>query len=334
MAPKRILAVGVGEDRGADEAVIGTAKRSKGLKNMKVRPYVQGLIQGLDALGYRLGDDYVIRYRQREAANLNAATFQLGGGGGAYVILCMSTNVVRAAANAYAPGTNQPIVGVVSEPSVERAGTLAQPGAVFDTLANVCGISAQRVQTADACYERFLRAVPTLRTIYVLHQPNYGPSDRALAKVQAMVTQPQNLITVAVTSYANLKPALDTLPVQDPDSATNLGVLVLPIDVCLGHAQEVIDFVHKVKGMPTFFPIPDWVKPDATGAFGAYGLSQRQSGVLMAERVQAIWNNAVAVPGGGFARWRDAPLESFEFLISQAVAEDQNIQLDKSIPRI
>jgi hypothetical protein len=170
--------------------------------------------------------------------------------------------------------------------------------------------------------------------VHVLHQPNYGPSERALVKVQGVVTQPQSLDVVPVTSYANLKQSLDALPAQDPDSATNHGVLVLPIDVCLGHAQEVIDFIQKVKGMPAFFPIPDWVRPDATGAFGAYGLSQRQCGVLMAERVQAIWNNGGAVPGGAFARWKDAPLDAFEFLVSQAVSEDQNIVLDKSIPRI
>jgi hypothetical protein len=328
MAPKRILAVGVGEDRGNEETLIGHAKRAKGLKNMKVRPYVDGLIQGLDAFGHRLGDDYVIRFRQKEAANLNAATFQLGGA--PYVILCMSTNVVRAAADAYAPATNRPIVGVVSEPDYERN----TAGAVFDTLTNVCGISAQRVQTADACYERFLRAIDTLRTVHVLHKAGYGPSERALAKVQAVVTQPQNLNVVPVTTYANLMGDLNALPQQDPDSATDHGVFVLPIDVCLGHAQEVIDFVQKVKGMPVFFPIPDWVKSDGTGAFGAYGLSQRRSGMLMAERVHAIWNNGDTVPGGGFARWISAPLASFDFRVSQAVAEDQNIKLDRSIPRI
>jgi hypothetical protein len=336
MAVKKIVAVGVAEDRGNDEAVIGSGKRSKGIKKMKVRPYIQGLIQGLDALGQRLGPDYVIHFRQREVANLNAATFaRPGGTGGApYVIFCMSTNVVRAAANVFPAASNQPIVGIVSEPSIERAGTPAAPGGIFDTLTNICGISAQRSQTSDACYERFLRAVPTLRTVHVLHMPNYGPSERALTLVRNAVAPPQQLDVVNLRDAAHLMQDLNPLPQQDPDSATNHGVLVLPIDVCLGHAQEIIDFVQQGKGMPAFFPVPDWVRSDASGAFGAYGLSQRQCGMLMAERVQAIWANNGTVPGGGFARWKTAPKEAFDFLVSAAVADDQNIQLDSSIPRV
>jgi hypothetical protein len=338
MPVKRIVAVGVAEDRGNQEAIIGSGKRSKGIKKMKVRPYIQGVIQGLDAFGQRLGlgKDYVIHFRQREVANLNAATFARPAGTGTdpYVIFCMSTNVVRAAANLFPPASNQPIVGIVSEPDIERAGTPAAPGAIFNTLTNICGISARRVQSAGRCYERFVRAVPTLRTVHVLHMPNYGPSERALVQVGNAVAYPQQLDVVNLRDAAHLIQDLNGLPEQDPDSATNHGVLVLPIDVCLGHAQEIIDFVQQEKGMPAFFPVPDWVRSDTSGAFGAYGLSQRQSGMLMAERVQAIWANNGTVPGGAFARWKTAPEEAFDFLVSAAVAEDQNIQLDSSIPRV
>src|SRR4051812_42859322 len=99
MPVPRILAVAVAENR-TDDLPIGSPKHAKGgILGMKVRPYVQGLIQRLEVKGWRLGHDYQIHFRQREVANLNAAAFARPGAGNAnYVIFCMSTNVARYAA--------------------------------------------------------------------------------------------------------------------------------------------------------------------------------------------------------------------------------------------
>jgi hypothetical protein len=330
MAAKMILAVAIADH--PDETRISSWKSLRGLRRMKIRPYLRGLVQGLDELNERLGEDYVIHFRQRDAANLNAAAFR-NPEGGPYVIVCMSTTVVKAAAAAFPPATAQPIVGVVSEPVQEQVATTA----------NLCGITARRVQTADNCFRRFVRAVPTLTEVKLLHKAGYGPSDRARDKVQAAANAMRNPISISdvpVTTAAALMTALQSLPQRDleaePPAPATVGVLVLPVDVCLGHAQEIIDYVQQDRGLPTFFPVPDWVRPDASGALGAYGLSQRRSGALMAQQVKEIWDAGDVVPNFATVndRWIPASRHEFEFLVSTAVADELNIRLKRNIPRV
>jgi ABC-type uncharacterized transport system substrate-binding protein len=324
---KRILAVAVAEH--SDEIEIKSWKGLKGLRGVRVRPYIRGLVQGLDEFNAQLGQDYVITFRQRDASNLAGAFTNPSAD--PMVVVCMSTTVVKAAASAFPPGTGQPIVGMVSEPTAEGVGTTA----------NTCGVNAKRSQSADNCFKRFMRTVPTLTEVRVLHKANYGPSVRALSNVTTAagnMNPPVTITPVTVTTAAQLKTELQNanLPQRDPDTQpATVGVQVLPVDVCLGNAQEIIDFVQGEKGLPVFFPVPDWVRPDATGALGAYGVPQRRCGMMMAEQVKAIWDNNNTVPNFAAVneRWIPAPKTAFEFLASGPVADELNIKLKANIPR-
>jgi hypothetical protein len=327
----KILAVAIAAKD--HELIINSQRDLKELRRAKVRPYLRGLVQNLRMRGKKLGTHYEIIFRQRENPG-TAGTFTVPAD--PTVILCMSTRVVSAAAAAFAPATNQPIVGIVSEPVTEG----------FDTPANtnICGVSARRVQTADACFERFYRTVPSLQEVKILVKTGYGPSNRALALVQAAAKKKfVATSTLDASTVANLETSLNGLAIRDPSVAPSIGVLVLPIDVCLGHAQDIIDLAQGEKRLPTFFPVTDWVKRDPSSALGGYGVPQRRCGELMAERVVAIWRNGNRVPPvttgappvpTGFVKWIEAADDDLEFSVSGEAAEDLNIDLDASIPRV
>ena len=337
MAVLRIIAVAVGADN--NEMTIKSRRDLRELKRLKVRPYLRGLVQGLQARGKKLRTDYTIEFRQRKPTAMNnAAAFGTPVGANGDVIFCMSTTVVKAAADLFPPTAVPPIpiVGIVSDYHVETN----TAGTRFDAIANVCGVSAQRTQTARQCFQRFLTAVPALTEVKVPARVagDYGPSDRALADVTDEAAK--RGITCTPLRFSNaqeLETALAGLAARDPDKDdANTGVLILPIDICLAHAQEIIDLAQGEKKLPVFFPVPDWVKADASGALGAYGLSQRTCGQLMAERVSVVWRNGNAVPPAPFAKWVDASESAFDFVASSAVAspDELNIDVPDSVPRV
>ena len=307
---KRIVAVSVAHKNA--KLRIRKLEDLRELRGLKVRPYLRGLIQGLNRRGYKIGDYYEIDFRQRRPNALNnAAAFGTPVAGD--VIFCMSTTVVKAAADLFPATANPPIpiVGVVSAPGVETNG--ATPPVRLDQIANICGVSAKRSQTADTCFNNFYKTVPSLKEVKILHKTGYGPSEAAKTLVEG-AAQPKGvtITPIAVTDAASVEAALDGLNERDPIWNPTVGIQVLPIDVCLAHAREIIDIAQGEKKLPTFFPVPDWVTSDVSSALGAYGVSQRTSGKLMAERVDAIWRNGDQVPTGTFVRWVDAPEAAFE----------------------
>jgi ABC-type uncharacterized transport system substrate-binding protein len=327
--PNRIVAVAIAAEN--KDITINSRRDLRDLRRVKTRPYLRGLVQGLATRGLKLRKDYVIEFRQRKPSALGTAA-AFGNPATGDVIFCMSTTVVKAAADLF---STIPIVGVVSDPTKE-ANTA---GTKFDQIANICGVSARRSQTAGDCFDRFLRTVPTLIEVKVLTKQLYGPSDRAFDLVNTAATQKGIACTpVPITDAASLETALDNLTVRDPDGPqpAMMGVLVLPIDVCLGHAQEIIDIAQGEKKIPVFFPVPDWVKPNASGALGAYGVSQQTCGEMMAERVSVIWRSGNAVPGSPFVRWVVAPDDTLQWVVSGAVADpdELNIPLSQNVPRI
>ncbi len=329
--PNRIVAVAVASEN--KEMTINSRRDLRDLRRVKTRPYLRGLVQGLATRGFKLRKDYVIDFRQRRPNALgNAAAF--GNPVAGDVIFCMSTTVVKGATDIAALSTI-PIVGVVSEPGTETNAA----GTRFDQIANICGVSARRIQTAVDCFDRFLKTVPTLTEVKVLAKQGYGPSDRAFAAVRTAAGQKGITCTeVPITDVASLENALDGLTARDPDGVppATVGVLVLPIDVCLGHAQEIIDIAQGEKKIPVFFPVPDFVKANASGALGAYGVSQQTCGEMMAERVSVIWRSGNAVPGSPFVRWVPAPDDTLQWVVSGAVADpdELNIPLSPNVPRI
>src|SRR5215470_4507223 len=108
---KTILAVAVGPKK---DRVI----RSKiGLDG--VRPYIEGLIDGLAGLNRHIGTDYEIDYRERELDELGSkagAAEAFKANSEHCAIFGMSTTVVRAAQGVT---KSIPVVGIVSDPKAE-----------------------------------------------------------------------------------------------------------------------------------------------------------------------------------------------------------------------
>jgi hypothetical protein len=296
-----------------------TIKQENDMK--QVRPYIPGLYQGLKSRGLTLGPDYQIIYRECPIDQLSAAdTFSVDNP--AYpvdnptdpIIFCMSTTVVRAALEFTRTMTPPiPIVGVVSNPGREG----------FAKVEHICGISARRSQTAGECFSRFLDTVPSLKTVYVLHKPNYPPSDEAIRLIDKAKPPGITVPKLNFQNYAELIGALKSLPTGNP---AEQGILVLPVDIAFGSSVEIIDWA-RTKKLPCFFPITDWVSKTLPSALGGYGVSQTECGRLMAERVEYIWSHKNTTPP---KRWSSAP--SIEWLASAAAAADLKIELSEFAP--
>jgi hypothetical protein len=218
----------------------------------------------------------------------------------------MSTTVAQAAATFTANvNPNLPVVAIVSTHT-------GYPN-------NFCGVSARRHQIGRQYYEKFLAAVPSLNTVYVLSKPGYAPSDLSLQNIRNGA-QPVQIVEV---------------PVAAPYSATEIqnaingivgpgGLLILPVDSFFGAADAIIGWAH-AKGLPDFWSVTDWVRHDLPSALGGYGVSQQRCGQLMGDKVHSIWSTA-NIPNPPFTEVTSAP--NFDWAASDAAAASlNNLQL-------
>jgi ABC-type uncharacterized transport system substrate-binding protein len=308
---KRIVAVAVGA-QAVNHPISATSVPSG------VRPYIDGLIEGLAKRGYQPGTHYQIDYRERPQPGFakGSDTFASKGQAPYDLIFAMSTTVARAAKDA---ARSTPIVGVVSDPRAEK----------LSRVKNFTGISARRSQSAGQCFEHFLATVPTLKRVHVLHKPGYGPSDRGLKLVKAAAKKRGVTVkTLGVSSTADIQKKLTALAMRNSKKPAEAGVLVLPVDVCLGAAQLIIELAQGKKNLPVFFPVTDFVEPGSKGALGGYGVPQRTCGMLMADYVDKIlWHSAQP----SSLKVTEAGANDFEWVISGDAAKALNIQVPKVI---
>jgi ABC-type uncharacterized transport system substrate-binding protein len=291
----------------------------------EVRPYIPGLVKGLEEKGFTLGSGYNILYRERPVNQLDDPDTFKADGAVKPIIFCMSTSVVGAA-KTYTEASDKPVVAVVSDPKREQ---------VYRRT-NICGISARRSQTARECFEDFLATVPTLEQVYVLHKPNYNPSDDALKRIEKAAREAGVTITKSpVTDSGDIDTEAAKWTPRTKTQPATRGVLILPVDVLLGNALKIIRLAQ-AKFLPTFFPITDWVKPTSTStnpsALGGYGASQYRCGQLMAERVAHIWTNwgtANQIPN---PRWKF--VSTIEWVTSPAAATYLGITLPDDVPTV
>jgi ABC-type uncharacterized transport system substrate-binding protein len=298
-AMKTILAVAVGPT--VDLSIKSTQYPGT------VRPYIKGLIAGLDTKGYKIGADYLIEYRQRTVNNLDASAFS----GAKDMVFCMSTTVVHAAQS---HTKDVPIVGVVSDPHEEG----------FDSVDYICGVSANRFQTAGTCLKHFLQVVSGLKELQVLHNRDNRPSQHAhdnAKKVADAHHPPIGWHVVPATSSTAIVQHLQKLSRRQVANAPTDGIFVLPVDVNFGAAPDIIA-AQNSSNLPAWFPTPDWV---AHGAFGGYGASQETCGKEMAERVDFAWTSGLPLPD---PRWRPVDESAFEWFVNSSVAAKLNIPLD------
>jgi hypothetical protein len=303
---KTIVAVAIGEPSN-DKIIRSTADLSG------VRAYIPGLVAGLT--NFQIGRDYEIIYRERQLDQLSGA-FTVTPAPTDPILFCMSTSVVKAA---QAFTSTIPVVGLVSDPGREGVAS-AQ---------NICGLSAKRSQTARDCYDNFLKTVPSLTEVRVLHKPGYNPSDDALQRIQQPPPRVP-IVVVAIQTRADLIRELNNMPTRNLSQPATVGILVLPVDVSIGAAPVIIDTVQAQKNLPSFFPITDWVKWAMPSALGGSGVPQYKSGELIADRVNHIWTtNSIPNP-----RWKDAPSDAFVWLASRAAAAALNIALPSGVPTL
>jgi ABC-type uncharacterized transport system substrate-binding protein len=288
----------------------------------EVRPYIAGLIDGLAARKRYLGTDYEIDYREREPHHLEdkkvkATAFTARSESGHDLIFPMSTTALLAATDV--PGSTPIVFPSVSDHKADG----------MTSRRNATGVSARRSQTAGECFIRFMATVPTLKEVRVLYRPRYKPAERALKLVKAEAKKRKvNVKPTPVASRSDVEERIAAMPKRNPQKPAEIGVLVLPVDICLGAAPRIIELAQGGKNLPTFFPITDCVKSSLPSALGGYGVPQHRCGELAAEHVDRIlWGDTKAKTLAVTA----APDDAFDWAISRAAAHALNIPLPRSI---
>lgn len=301
---KRILALAVGDPRFS--RLIDHPSMSYG-----VRPYVAGLVQGLTRLRRTLGTDYVISYQQDWHQNIESGqTFS--GMQKPELIYAMSTAVTRAA------GEHAEDLQIVF-PNCSEHETEDLVKAKRAT-----GFSARRTQTAGECFDRFLKTVPTLKEVIILHRPNYHVADKALELVtKAAESHDIKAKPLAVRSHAELEKELSNLPGRPADAEARIGVHITPVDLLFAAAPWIIRWVQETKNLPAFFPVTDWVP----SGLGGYGVPQFKCGERTATHVhQLLWPKK---KGSSFPRVSVATKKDFEWVVSRAAAQALGLELPR-----
>lgn len=271
-----------------------------------VRPYIEGLILGKEGI---LGRDYIINYRQGDVQNLDSLFADPKD-----VIFCMSIPVVHAARQHQRNQTiKAPIVGNVSDPHEEG----------FDTADYICGVSANRFQTADACLQHFLDAVPSLTDLWVYHNPDNRSSNHSRDKAKPVADARRKVWhDVLVRRAADAKERMNEIPKRNTLTAPTSGIFAIPVDTNFAAAKTIIA-TQNSSNEPAWFGSPDWV---ADGAFGGYGASQRICGKYMAERVDFALSHKVPLPN---PRWTTVAASDFEWLVNAQTARKLQIDISK-----
>lgn len=174
---QHILAVAVGQPLQGSGPVVRDII-AKGQRHEAMRPYVTGLIRGLEKLGLKGGQDFDIDYVTAEPTKLKAAVKAAIDERKPDAIFAMSTSALKAAM--LVTKDIQIVFPSISDPEGDKvAKSCAAPGM------NATGVNSMRSQSAPECIELFKATVPSLRQVFGFHKPAYGPATRAIKKVQA-----------------------------------------------------------------------------------------------------------------------------------------------------
>ncbi len=313
---QHILAVAVGQGSHAGRTIVRDVIANR--HTQEVRPYVAGLIDGLEKLGLRSGQDFEIDYATAEPAKLKALITSTIRERRPDAIFAMSTSALKAAMS-----VNKDIQIVfpsISDPTDDGvAKTCAAPGK------NATGVRSMRRQSAHECIELFKATVPSLRKVYGFHKPAYGPATRALKSLKKSAQAAKVTFTpVAVKSHKDIAAKLDAIKQAGPDGKPQVGVLVLPDDLVLSAWRTITQSAH-AKKIPTFFPITDWVKDGSPSALAGYGVPQHTGGEAAAAYMYKILKGVPA---------RDLPIKrcgGFEWAVNKAVAASMGISIPDSV---
>ena len=313
---QHILAVAVGQGSHASGTVVRDVIANKHTQEM--RPYVTGLISGLEKLGLKGGQDFDIDYATAEPSRLKALVKSAIGQRRPDAIFAMSTSALKAAMSV--TKDIQIVFPSISDPKEDGvAKTCAAPGK------NATGVRSMRRQSAPECIELFKATVPSLRKVFGFHKPAYGPATRAIKELKKSAAAAKVAFTaVAVKSHKDIATKLAAIKQAGPDGKPQVGVLVLPDDLVLSAWRDITHSAHARK-IPTFFPITDWVKAGTTSALAGYGVPQLTGGEAAAAYMYKILKGVPA---------RDLPIKrcgGFEWAVSKAVAASIGISIPDSV---
>jgi putative ABC transport system substrate-binding protein len=312
----RILAVAVGQ--GADTTAAAVARSVIGTRHAReMRPYVAGLISGLDKLGLKPGTDFEIDYATGEPKTLKKLVQAAIDDHRPDAMFAMSTTAVKVAMSVT---KDIPIVfPSISDPVEDGvAKSCSAPGM------NATGIRSMRRQSADECLELFKMTVPSLRTIHALHKPSYGPATRALAAVKKAAKRARVAFKpVTVRSHKDIAKALDAISQSGPAGGPQVGVMVMPDDLVLS-AWRYIAETGQEKKLPTFFPVTDWVR-EGSSAFAGYGVPQHTGGEAAAAYMRKVLDGVPA---------KQLPIRragGFEWAVNRTVARALGLTVPEQV---
>lgn len=274
-------------------------------------PAVEGLREGLAALGVQEGRDTVFehRYVEGELERLSSVAASLVARG-VDVLFTVAENATRAAAQA---STTLPVVFAnVDDPvasGLVRA--LGRPGG------NVTGVSNLSTELAPKRLETLKALVPGIRRVWMIYDGGGGPAARRAADRlrDAARTLRIELVDRPVRTPEELRATLDTvrsgdglLPIEDGGTTLNI-------------AAQSIETAARVKA-PTVFSSAFWLQ---WGALAAYGTDHQAVGYQAARLVQKILAGS---------RPQDVPVEGanrIELAINLKVAAALGIKIPQSV---
>jgi len=281
----RILAVAVGQ--GADTNASAVARAVIGTKHGKeMRPYVAGLVSGLEKRGLKPGTDFEIDYATAEPKALKKLVQAAIAEHKPDAMFAMSTTAVKVAMSV---SKDIPIVfPSISDPVEDGvAKSCSVPGL------NATGIRSMRRQSAHEGLELFKMMVPSLKTIYGLHKPAYGPATRALTAVRKAAKKAKVAFKpVTVRSHKDIAKALDRIAQSGPAGSPQIGVMVMPDDLVLSAWRQIAD-AGQQKKLPTFYPVTDWVR-DGSNALAGFGVPQHAGGEQAAAYMRKVLDGVPA----------------------------------------
>lgn len=238
-------------------------------------PATIGLRDGLQALGYREGEqfDLGVRFTQGDLAALLPAARELVAAG-AKIIFATSTNAARAAQQAT---TVTPIVfaEVVGDPvKVGLVRSFARPGA------NVTGVSTLSIELTSKRLELFKELVPGLKRVLLV----YDPSDEdAIAAAQSYRTGARQLGLLMVEKTPRTQDEAREVISRIQRSEVD-GIVVSPSGTALNIPGAILETALR-QHVPTMFNATFWVE---RGALAGYGPDFYDSGRQAARLVVKI----------------------------------------------
>lgn len=295
----KILAVAVGPGQSQRPAVQPNV--IQGGQVNRLRPIIQGMVQGLQAFGYSPGGSFDVDYAEAEPHLLRLLLRTAVKESKPDVIFTVASSARQAA---QAVTRTIPIVfTVVSDPIEERAvKSTALPGT------NTTGVRTMLRHTAADCLELFKAMVPSLKTVYAMHQPGFPPAVHAMPRLRQTAKRLRiAFLPQVVRRRGDIADRLKALSQAGPPGRPQVGLLVVPDDLVVSEGYNVIHVAHS-DGIPTFFPVVEFVNSTPQSALGAYGIPGQAAGEAGAAYVHKILQGArpahLPVKRAGGFEWR------------------------------